>query len=241
MSGKQPPFVGIMPCWFSNRNMTIRSAFLRKISSVPTSSSILISCFRVYKYFCLNSTWSFFWHPQPSFLPTGFCWVYLPSFSQIQKGQRLSHSLFCHPIHFLRDRRSRDLKLQGHYLGQSRRATYSPWSICLLGLLSFFAFFTEERLSFMWSVLNHFCIFWMELQHWLDEPNSWGIPLLSACPLRRYVSNKDIVVRNVSGFCESVSPGWLGCIWHFASLIHAHISELNFQWWEGDNTSSQEK
>ena len=114
-------------------------------------------------------------------------------------------------------------------------------SICLIGLLSFFACFTEQRLFVMWNVLNHFWIFWIELQHELDEPNNKGISLLSACPLMKLVSNKDTVVRNASGFCETVSRGSLGQIWHFASRFHAQISELSFQWCKGDITSSWEK
>lgn len=121
------------------------------------------------------------------------------------------------------------------------KESYTHWSICLLRLLSLFAFFTEERLSCIWHVLNHFCIFWMELQHWLDEPNGWGISLLSAWQLSRFIPNKDTVVRNVSEFCESVSPDLLGHIWDFAALIHAQFSELSFQWCEGDIMSSWEK
>lgn len=60
-----------------------------------------------------------------------------------------------------------------------------------------------------------------------DEPSNWGVSLLSAYPLGRFVSyNRGYKCFWFLRECSF----WLGRIWCFAVLIYAQISELSFHW-----------
>lgn len=106
------------------------------------------------------------------------------------------------------------------------RESSTPWYICLFGLLSFFASFTEKRHSFIWSVLNHIYVFWMFLIT-EESPAQTCLDRSGLFPLSKFFSYKNTGGRNVSDFWEC--SFWLGHIWCFAVLIYSQISELSFQ------------
>lgn len=103
------------------------------------------------------------------------------------------------------------------------RESSSPWYICSFGLLPFFAFFREERLSYVWSVLNHSYTFWifsLLMSQTIEE---------SPCCLPIHHGDLFLIkLQGVEMFLISGCSFWLGHIWHFAVQIYAPISELSF-------------
>lgn len=119
--------------------MTIRSAFVRKTKTVPSSLFCINSMFQGIQVFLSshNPLFGILSCPLSSYW---FLWALVAFVLANTEGTVSPSFSFLLSIHFLRKKRSRDLKLQDHYLGQSRRATHSltylhPWPSIFLCLL----------------------------------------------------------------------------------------------------------